>query len=393
MRSESGSIPTFLPYRLSAFYIAIFCVIGSQMPFWPVWLQAKGMGGVEIGVLTAIPVLAKLIFSPLFASFGDRLGERKRLMLLFLTAAFLSFLAFQFVSGFAGLLVVSLLYGMFWAPLMSFGDNITLLSTRGTDLQYGRLRLWGSISFIAMSFGFGMVLDQSGDQMVYWVILLSIILTFIATLGLPDVRVTPLGKAGQPIRRLLKDKGFRLFLLCVALIHGSHALYYAFATLHWRSLGFSDALIGFLWAEAVVAEVIFFIYGSKINARVAAYGLLILAASTAALRWTAYAYDPNFIVIFIFQLLHAFSFGAMHLGAMSYMNRAVSVDLSATAQSLYGASAYGLGAGVTLMFVGMMYEAWGAQAFFIMTLMCIAGTICALALRRHEKRQPQASET
>ena len=97
------------------------------------------------------------------------------------------------------------------------------------------------------------------------------------------------------------------------------------------------------------------------------------------------------VILLIFQTFHAFSFGAMHLGAMTYMNRAVSVDLSATAQSLYGASAFGLGAGVTLLCAGYFYELWQAQAFFIMTLMCIAGTICAFALRRHEKRHTQIS--
>ncbi len=390
--SASGEAGTrLLPLRLSGFYITIFCVIGCMLPFWPVWLQSRGMNGVEIGILTAIPVIAKMIFSPLFASLGDRLGERKRLMLFFLATSLVFFSIFYWVDSFVGLFVVSFLYGMCWSPLMSFGDNITLLSTRGTKIQYGRLRLWGSISFIAMSFGFGFILEITGDHMIFWAILAAIALTLLATLMLPDVRVTPLGKSGRPIRSLLKMRGFQIFMVCVAMIHGSHAVYYAFATLHWRSLGFSDALIGFLWAEAVIAEVIFFIYGGKIGARVAASSLLFLAAAAGGIRWGVLAYDPNIYLLFFFQTFHALSFGAMHLGAMNYMNRAVSIDLSATAQSLYGASAFGLGAGVTLLFVGYFYDAFGAGAFFIMTLMCIAGTICAFALRRHEKRQTLTS--
>ncbi|NVK19013.1 MAG: MFS transporter [Methylocystaceae bacterium] len=387
----SGPQQALLPYRLSAFYISIFFVIGCMLPFWPVWLQARGMDGVEIGILTALPIIAKLIFSPLFASLGDRMGERKRLMLFFLTASLVSFSLFAWVDSFAGLFLISLLYGMCWAPLMSFGDNITLLSTRNSTIQYGRLRLWGSISFIAMSFGFGFVLEQGGSNMVFWAILIAIFLTLCASAGLPDVRVPPLGKTGKPIRTLLKNRPFQLFMACVALIHGSHAVYYAFATLHWRSLGYSDTLIGFLWAEAVLAEVIFFIFGGKITARVAACGLLALAASTSALRWAVYGMDPPLVFLLIFQTFHAFSFGAMHLGAMTYMNRAVSVELSATAQSLYGASAFGLGAGLTLLSVGYFYELWQEQAFFIMTLMGVTGTICALALKRHEKRHAQTS--
>ena len=362
-----------------------------MLPFWPVWLQARGMSGVEIGILTAIPVLGKMVFSPLFASFGDKLGERKRLMLFFVATSFFFFSAFYFVESFAALFLVSLLYGMSWAPIMSFGDNITLLSTRDTAIQYGRLRLWGSLSFICMSFGFGFVLEATNEQMIYWAILVSTALTFMATLSLPDVRVKPLGRTGRPVRTLIKDRPFQIFMATVACIHGSHALYYAFATIHWRSLGYSDGLIGFLWGEAVLAEVVFFIFGGRIGKRFLASSLLILAAVACIVRWSILGSDPTIWVIMIFQTLHAFTFGAMHLGAMNFMSRAVSLDLSATAQSLYGASAFGLGAGITLLFVGFLYEALAGSAFFIMTLMGIGGTIFGLALRRHEKRHVQTT--
>ncbi|WP_135081876.1 MFS transporter [Terasakiella sp. SH-1] len=375
---------TFLPLRLSSFYITIFFVIGCMLPFWPVWLQARGMNGVEIGILTAIPVLGKVIFSPFFASLGDRLGERKRLMLFFTATSFFCFAAFYFVESFIALFIVSFLYGMSWAPIMSFGDNITLLSTRGTKIQYGRMRLWGSLSFIAMSFGFGFVLEATSEQMIYWAILVSIVLTLCAIFALPDVRVSPLGKAGKPVRMLLKDRKFQLFMATVACIHGSHALYYAFATIHWRSLDYSDGFIGFLWGGAVVAEVIFFLFGGRIATRFAAPVLLMLAAFSSMVRWAVLAHDPAMSVLLIVQTLHAFSFGAMHLGAMSFIKEAVAVDLSATAQSLYGASAFGVGGGVTLLFAGYFYEMLGAQAFIIMSMMGLMGMLLGVWLHRQK---------
>jgi MFS transporter, PPP family, 3-phenylpropionic acid transporter len=374
-----------LALRISTFYISIFFVIGSMMPFWPVWLQVRGMNGVEIGILTALPVLSKLVFSPLFASFGDRLGERKRLMILFLILSLIIFSGFAFVESFYGLFAISFLYGMCWAPLMSFGDNITLLSIRGTSMQYGRLRLWGSLSFIVMSFGLGWFLESSGADLIYWVILSSIAFTLLATLGLPDVRITALGRKGRPVSRLLKDRTFLIFLGSVTLVQGSHALYYAFATLHWRSLGYSDGLIGFLWAEAVCVEVLFFIFGGRIGNRFSAESFLILAGSAAIIRWSVLAYDPDMVVLFSVQSLHALTFGAMHLGAMAFITRSVPLDLSATAQSLYGASAYGIGTGITMLFVGALYEEYHAYAFFLMTLMALGGTLFGLVLRRREK--------
>jgi len=358
------------------------------MPFWPVWLQARGMNVVEIGILSAIPVLGKVVFSPLFASLGDKLGERKRLMVLFIASALVVFSTYYFATSFASLFIVAFLFGMCWAPIMSFGDNITLLSTRDTSIQYGRLRLWGSLSFVAMSFGFGFVLEVTGEDIIYWTVLGSIVLTLIASFGLPDVRVTPLGRSGRPVRTLLKDRSFQIFMLSVALIHGSHALYYASATIHWRSLGYSDGFIGFLWAEAVVVEVIFFIFAGRIGAHLSASSLLIIAGLACIVRWAVMADDPQTSVLFLIQGLHALSFGAMHSGAMKFISRSVSLDFSTTAQSLYGASAFGLGTGGTMLFAGWLYEAGSANAFLIMTLMALGGTLFGLALKRHEDREP-----
>lgn len=380
-----------LAFRLSAFYIAIFLVIGCLLPFWPVWLQARGMTPVEIGVLTAVPVLGKMMFSPLFASFADQRGERKRLMVLFILLSIASFASFYSAEGFVALLIVSVFYGIFWAPIMSFGDNITLLSTRHTDIQYGRVRLWGSLSFIAMSFGFGFVLAQTDDTVIYYAIMVALFLTFLTSLALPDVRSQPLGRSGRPVRTLLKQRPMQFFLISVACIHGSHALYYAFATIHWRKLGYSDAWIGFFWAEAVLAEVVFFLFGAALTTRFGAVGLILLAALACMVRWIVMVFDPGLEVLLITQCLHALTFGAMHLGAMTYLKQAVSLDLSATAQSLYGAASFGIGAGVTLLFAGYFYEMLAAHAFFIMTLIALGGTLSSLALKRSEATRVQVS--
>ena len=52
------------------------------------------------------------------------------------------------------------------------------------------------------------------------------------------------------------DRRFWVFVISAALLQASHQLYYGFGTLYWRGLGFSDTVIGGLWAEGVVAEIL-----------------------------------------------------------------------------------------------------------------------------------------
>ena len=50
--------------RLSAFYGAAFLVTGAQLPFWPVWLAARGLSVREIGAVFAAAIWVKVIATP-----------------------------------------------------------------------------------------------------------------------------------------------------------------------------------------------------------------------------------------------------------------------------------------------------------------------------------------
>ena len=41
--------PRYVFWRLAGFYAAYFLAIGIYMPYWPLWLDGKGLTPVEIG--------------------------------------------------------------------------------------------------------------------------------------------------------------------------------------------------------------------------------------------------------------------------------------------------------------------------------------------------------
>ena len=57
--------------RLASFYAAFLAVYGVQLPFWPVWLESKGLGPTDIGLIVATTVGARLVGNPLAAHFAD----------------------------------------------------------------------------------------------------------------------------------------------------------------------------------------------------------------------------------------------------------------------------------------------------------------------------------
>ena len=369
-----------IAFRLATFYAAFFVVIGTVQPFWPLWLKAKGLDATEIGVVLAIGVGAKVIGLPIAAHLADRSGERQRLMLLLAALSVLAFGLFAIADGFWSLVLVSLLFFALWPPVMSMGESLTIMAARGGAFEYGRVRLWGSIGFIATALAAGAVLERVPAQAVYWMILGGVVLTMLACGRLPDLRAEKSLSRHPPVLDLLRRRSFVLMLAACGLIQGSHAVYYAFGTIHWRQAGYSEAVIGALWAEGVVCEVILFAFGAAAVRRVGAVELIVLAGAAAVLRWLGTGLTDALLPIVALQALHGLSFGAAHLGAMHWMGSRLPPTLSATAQSLYSAVVFGVFLGALLYASGWLYASFAGAAFLPMALVALAGAACAVRL-------------
>ena len=368
--------------RLAFFYAAFFTVVGIQLPFWPVWLAAKGMSPAEIGVLLALGVGAKIAGNPLAGHLADRLGERRRPMVAFAGCGLAAFALFGVVDGFWPIFVVSLLFFTLWPPIMPLGESLTMLAARDGALDYGRVRLWGSLSFVVLAVVAGRVLVDQPAGAIFWMVLAAIALTALSCRLLPDIRPERASSTALSILRPLRDRSFALFLAAAALIQGSHAVYYAFGTLHWRAAGYSEDVIGALWAEGVVAEILLFIVGGRVLRRLGPARLLALGGVAGAVRWLVLGLTDALPALVSVQALHAFTFGAAHLGAIHFIARAVPPALSATAQSLYSSLVMGLGLGLMLLASGPLYAALAGAAYFPMAAAALIGGVLAWMLTR-----------
>ena len=376
-----------LSFRLALFYAAVFLVVGVLMPFWPLWLnETRGMSAEEIGLLLGAGLWMKVLANPFFAHFADRRPEKRRLLATLALGAMAGFSLFHWAQGFWQLLGVTLITFSMFTALMPLGENLTMITSYAHKLDYGRIRLWGSLTFVLASAGGGMVLVELPVTAVLWLVLGGVALTFFAALQLPDPETTGIGGESQapeaPLRRILREPLFLIFLAAAGLIQASHSAYYGLATLFWREAGFADDVIGGLWATGVMAEVLLFAFSGAIMARVTPTTLLVIAAAAGVLRWCVIGATTNPFVLFPIQTLHALTFGATHLAAMHFIARATPPGCSATAQGLYSSTAMGglLGLGVILS--GRIFEATGGGAFLVMAGLSLAGGACAWLLRR-----------
>jgi PPP family 3-phenylpropionic acid transporter len=373
--------------RLSAFYATTFLVTGIQLPFWPVWLASRGLTAREIGVLLAAAIWVRVLATPGIGALADKTGGRRGLMGALAAAALAAYAGLLPPGSFWLLISLNLLALTAQSALMPLGDTITLAAVRSEGLDYGRIRLWGSVSFIFASIASGATLASSSGERVLPLVLGASVLVLIACLCIPSVRPVEGAVRTAGIGAIAGDPTFWIFIISASALQASHQVYYGFGTLYWRSLDFSDTTIGWLWAEGVLAEILLFWQGRRLLARLGPVGLMVLGGAAGILRWSLAGALTWLPFIAALQLLHALTFDASHLGAIHFLSRAVPPSAAASAQSLYAALSSGLGSGLVMGIAGALYSDYGGDAYAFMAVLSAAGLAGAVALGRTTDRR------
>src|SRR5262245_27355543 len=151
-----------------------------------------------------------------------------------------------------------------------------------SGLDYGRIRLWGSLSFVASSFGGGLLLERLGAGAVVWLIVAGGALMTAAAHALErPISLDRRNATSRPQRldlsgavSLLTSPSFLLLLAATGAVQAAHAVLYTFSTLHWRSQGLSAQWCGTLWAISIVAEIGLFAFSSAAVKRIGAAQLI-----------------------------------------------------------------------------------------------------------------------
>jgi PPP family 3-phenylpropionic acid transporter len=382
MRPLSPGQDGFAP-RLAALYAGLFIMGGIQLPFFPVWLKAKGLDPQMIGVVLAAPILARLIAVPLVARAADRRDALRAAIIVASCLAVAGYTLVGLAEGAYAILFAYALASLALTPVMPLAETYALKGLTARGRAYGPVRLWGSAAFILGTFVAGFATDTLPARHLIWLIAAASLLSALAALMLAPLSVAAAsgGEPEKPRDHLLRDPAFIAVLAAASLIQSSHAVYYGFSALEWRGAGLDGTAIAALWALGVIAEIVLFAISGRLPPFFQPTVLIVIGAAGGALRWAAMALDPPGFVLPWLQLLHAASFGATHLGALGFVARHAPAWRGATAQG-YLAIALGVAMAAATALSGWLYGAFGSRAYAAMALAAVAGGACGYVADR-----------
>jgi MFS transporter, PPP family, 3-phenylpropionic acid transporter len=358
---------------LGLFYGTLFGMLGTHLPFFPVWLKAVGIEASWIGIIIAVPAVTRFTVLPLVTAFAERHHALRGALML---AAFATVLGFAIIGSQHQPFAVFLIYALtccLWTPMTPLTDAYALRGVVRYGLNYGQLRLWGSAAFVAGALACGLLVDVIAASQLIWVIVAVASLGAMASLGLRPLDRPAKGPgATHGGGALLRDVRFLAIIVASALIQGSHAAYYTFASITWQAHGLSGLTIAGLWALGVCAEIVVFALSARLSWPPAI--LVVIGALSAVLRWSITAQEPAVPILALVQLTHGLTFGLTQVGTMGLLVRLVPVQLMARGQG-YFAACSGIVNSATAILSGAIYAHYGQAVYYVMAAMAATGAI------------------
>ncbi|EMA4138949.1 3-phenylpropionate MFS transporter [Cronobacter turicensis] len=358
---------------LALSYFTYFFSYGIFLPFWSVWLAGVGVAPETIGLLLGSGLIARFLGSLLLA---PRVKDPSRLVFALRLLAVLTLvfaLGFWFGHQTAWLFVVLVGFNLFFSPLVPLTDALAATWQRQITMDYGRVRLWGSLAFVIGSALTGKLVSVYDYRAILALLSLGVASMLIGMLLKPSIM--PQGEArhneaaGWPVWRRLIAENWR-FLACVSLLQGAHAAYYGFSAIYWQSKGYSASVVGYLWSLGVVAEIVIFALSKRLFSRFAARDLLLLSGVLGIIRWGLMGWTTALPWLIVAQILHCGSFSICHLAAMRYIAAREGSEVIRL-QSVYSAVAMGGGIAVMTVFAGFLYQHLAGGVFWVMALVAL----------------------
>jgi PPP family 3-phenylpropionic acid transporter len=324
----------------------------------------------------------RLISVPSVARLADRRSAFRGALISSALGSASAYLVLSQASGFVPIVLAVILASFATAPTMPLLDAYALKGLALRGRAYGPVRLWGSVAFVLANLGAGFIIDRIAPIQIIWLLFGSLVI--VAAVSLTLRPIAPDGGSVEEATApgmLLLSPGFWVVMGGASLIQASHAVYYGFSVLDWRAKGLDATSIGALWGLAVIAEIALFAISPRFPRRIGSLGLLGVGAFGAVLRWGVMSLNPPLVLLPMLQLLHAFSFGATHLGSMQLLARRAPARQFATAQGDFATGLAMVMAG-SMALSGVLYTDLGDRAYAAMALAAASGGILLLLARR-----------
>jgi nucleoside transporter len=369
--------PGIIP-RLSAMMFLQFAIQGALLPLLFRYFNEYRAMSVERATLLLTWGSIGAVVSPFIAGqLADRHMNAERFMTLAHVVGAVIVWVFAELTNFYVLSGLSFLYGVLYTPTLATANAISFAHLPDRDRDFGKVRVWGTIGWIAVGIGIGQwLLHKAGHDQVAQVAAIRDAFRLSAILGviqglycltLPKTPPNPEEKnyaPGEALLEIRRQPLITIFLLSIP-IASVHAFFFVRTSQYLGQLNltapWADRIFGVGGAGVMtvgqISELVVLALMPFIVKRVPRKVLLSIGLLAYFARFMVFAYLPQPGALFAALALHGIVFGCFFFICFMIVDEQTTKDVRASAQNLFNLIVFGIGVIVGNLLAGWL-DAW-----------------------------------
>jgi PPP family 3-phenylpropionic acid transporter len=373
----------------------------QRSPYWraSIFYFSLCLSGLEIGILSAAFPLMALFVGPALSLLADRRRWQKRILLISIGATGVLLILFLFPRTFAPLMILVLIRAALFSPMMSIADGMVARMAARYRIDYGKLRLWGSMSFAIAALACGALWERWGFQAMFIATSVLTLPVLWAATGLEERapsaatnhRATGAPAAAPTLRDVRRDHGLVAILVAVSLVGIAEGMYGAFSGVYLDRLGGGQFLVGALFGLSALAELPVMHYSGAIFRKLGKPVSILLAYGLVGVAFMGYGLARQPWLILAFAMLKGMGFALYFVGNVSLIDERAPESWTSTLQSLMNAASRGLAPLITTPLGGWLSDSLGLPVIFIgsgIAALLAAGVFLGAVLGRKFEATP-----
>jgi|GEM_PF-165818 len=374
-------------------YLCFYMALGAFFPFINLYYQQIGLSGVQIGTLSALPLIVTSSTSLFWGVLADTLRLHRRILSFSLLLSACTVYLISKTSQYELLIPVVMIYAFFATPITPLLDTAALDTVDTNKGTFGGMRVWGTIGWIVSTWVVGILIDRFGILWLFYSYIALLGVTFLVSLTQPARGQIPRPSIRQSLRQLLTRQTLIFFLISVFLLAITVGTVDYFFSLYMHGLGANEGTIGLAWSISASTEIPMMLYSGTLLRTIGVNGMLSIAFITYALRWLLFSFIQTPGWVLPVQLLQGLSFSTFLVASVTYINDHTPKSLRTTGQSILATVSFGLGPIVGALMGGYFYDMVGMTVLFrIITVMTLVGLGVFIIASRYKGNTKRTGE-
>ena len=382
--------------RLGTMMFLQYALWGAWLPVTARYLSAGvaegglGFSGSEIGMILGLAGSIGAVAAPFIAGqIADRYFSTERILaaLVIIGGVVKWITAYQ--TDYSAWLVLSIIYSIVYMPTLALSNSITFAHMKDPDSDFPKIRVWGTIGWIAASWAFPMIWLQTdlnfqwmppfivGPEVANVTNRLADALIFSGvisvTYGLFCFMLPNTPPKKDAVEKLAFKKAFELFnqtsftILVVASLTVSiiHQIYFLQTGPFLSSIGLKDSQIGPAMTVGQFAEIAAMAYLGFFLKRFGFRKVIFLGVLAYAARYAVFGTVtfPIWIMV-VSQAFHGICYAFFFAGAYIYVDKIADEDVRHSAQTVFGMIILGGGPVIGGWLSGYLQETFTQAGLF-----------------------------